>query len=80
MGLFLVKKINNVKSAYFSPTYFILTPGYQSGLEQNSTKFARLLNLLSAFRKTTPEAESKETIFFVRRVSQTNSLKALIEF
>ena len=70
-----MKKINIVKNAYISHTHFILTPGYQRGLVQNSPMFVRLLILIWAFRKTTLEAETKKSIFFIRRVSQTVSLK-----
>jgi len=77
MGLILMKKVNIVNSAYFSHTHFILTPCYLRGLVQNSPNFVRLLILIWAFRKTTSEAETKKSIFFFRRVSQTVSLNNL---
>ena len=46
MGVFLMKKVNNVKSAYFTHTHFIHIPGYQRELVQNSANSTRLLILI----------------------------------
>ena len=78
--MFLMKKVNNVKSAYLSHTHFILTLGYQRGLVQNLPNFAILLILKWTLRKTIVQAETKKSIFFIRRVYRTVSLSFYLDF
>ena len=68
MRLFLV-------SSSMSPTHSLLTHGYQRGSAQKFWKFARLLSLIWAFRKSTSEVVMKMSIFSYRRFSQTIALK-----
>ncbi len=60
MGLLLVKKVNIEKSSKKSPIHSLLTSGFQWESVQKFWKFARLLNLIWAFRKTTWEVDLRD--------------------
>jgi len=62
MELLLVKKVNIEKSAKKSPIHSFLTPANQWGVVQKFWKFARLLSLIWAFRKSTWEVETQKNV------------------
>jgi len=53
MGPFQMKKVNNVKIAYFSQTHFILTPGY-----------LQITNFYMRFQKNDIRSRNKKVDFF----------------
>ncbi len=72
---FLVKKLH--KLFFFRFSCFFLIPAKQWGSVQKFWKFARLLSLIWAFRKSTWGVDMNKSIFLDRRFSQTFSLKKM---
>jgi hypothetical protein len=67
MGPFLVKSWLFQKMSILVVISFLLTPIYQQGSVRKFWKFARLLNLIWAFRKKTFQVDQREPIFWIVR-------------
>ena len=75
MGPFLVKSWLFQKMSILVVISLLKTPVYQQGSVQKFWKFARLLNVIWAFRKNTFQVDQRKSIFLNRAVSQTVPLK-----
>ncbi len=76
-GTTFSKKGEYRKKCKKSPIHSLLTPADQWGFVQKFCKFASLLSLIWAFRKSTWEVDMKKSIFSYRRYSQTVALKSI---